>query len=507
MRRKNRIKAGIILAVLSASVCVNAEQTHKENETVLTGLIFSSHSESYGVWTGSGAEKLSQEKNIRLEFFPKKSGAKLEQYMAAGTLPDFMVIDKSQISLLTNTSLLLCLDDYSEQLSSVLENPVYEKALSYCRENFGGEEEELYLLPLEVGKEADGEFEWLPMLQWNVYQQAGCQKLEDLLDYLDVVEEMQHYKSTIPTGERVYGFSLYGEQDDCIITETAALSYLYGIDIGSLSPLIEMEGSSKEIRSVLSDEGFYKKALEFYFEANQRGLLDPDSRTQTSDGFKQKYDKGRILFANSSSIVKDYNEGDAFQATNYVPIPAADMKIYRKQDSSWGTGRYIGISQNTANPEQASEFLDWLYQEETISYFYENPPAMEPFDLLGMSQNLAGTDESVCFYREATEEGFAENITIEEYLLEQDMVQEGTSAVYMLPVEPTEIQKITKEIGAVVQKLSWDMIYAQDRTSFERVWEQMKEEGYRLGMEKLEQYYQSVWAEALEKEKIYGEIS
>lgn len=507
MKRKNRIKAGIFCGILLASVCVSAEQTHKENETILTGLIFSSHSESYGLWTGGGAEKLSEEKNIRLEFLPKKSGAKLEQYMAAGTLPDFMVIDKSQISLLNNTSLLLCLDDYSEQLTSILENPVYEKALSYCRENFGGEEEALYLLPLEVGEETNGEFEWLPMLQWSVYVQAGCPKMEELSDYLDVVEEMLHYKSTIPTGERVYGFSLYGEQDDCIIRETAALSYLYGIDIGSLSPLIEMEGSSKEIRSVLSDDGFYKKALKFYFEANQRGILDPDSRTQTADGFKQKYDKGQILFANSSSVVKEYNESDVFQATNYVPIPAADMKIYRKQESSWGTDYYIGISKNTTAPKQVGEFLDWLYQEETISYFYENPQDMEPFDILGLSQSLAGMEENACFYREASKEGFVENLTIEEYLLEQDMVQDGTSAVYMLPVEPSKIQRITKEIGEVVQKLSWDMIYAQDEAAFEQLWKQMQEEGYKLGMEVIEQYYQSVWAEVLEKEKIYGETS
>lgn len=506
MRRKNRIKTGIILAILSASVCVNAEQTHKENETVLTGLIFSSHSESYGVWTGSGAEKLFQEKNIRLEFFPKKSGAKLEQYMAAGTLPDFMVIDKSQASILTNTSLLLCLDDYTKQLSSVLENPVYEKALSYCRENFGGEEE-LYLLPLEVGKETDGEFEWLPMLQWNVYQQAGCPKINELMDYLDVVEEMLHYKSTIPTGERVYGFSLYWEKDDCIIKEAAALSYLYGIDIGSLSSLMEIDGSTNEIRNILSEDGFYKKALKFYFEANQRGLLDPDSRTQTLDGFKQKYDKGRILFADGTWSVKDYNESDNLQTTNYVPIPAMDMKIYRKPDSSLGTGSYIGISQNAMKPEEVSEFLSWLYQEETITYFYENPQDMEPFEVLGLSQSLAGMKESTIYYREASKEGFVETTTIEEYLLEKDMVQEGTSAVYMLPVEPAEIQRITKEIGELVQELSWDMIYAQDEEAFEKLWKQMQDEGYSLGMEKLESYYQSVWAEALEKEKIYGETS
>ncbi len=511
MKRKKEIAAGMILAVFVAGSAVSGQARERESarepETIVTGLIFRTGSENYGAWMGKGAEKLLLDTNIRLELYPNGNGEKLRQYMAAGTLPDFIGFATSQAGLLKNADLLLNLDEYQEFLPAVFENQAYEKALDYCRDSFGGETEGLYLLPTKVGTESEEEYEWMPMLQWKPYEQAGCPKMATLQDYLDAAEAMIRYKPTTPLGDRVYGFSLFGDQDDCTVQGAGELSYLYGVDTGRISPLIEMDGKTKKIRTVLDEDSFYKKGLAFYYEANQRGLLDPDSRTQTLDGLKQKYDSGRILFANDSRMVEAYNQSDELSATDYVPVVAADMKIYQDSGFPVGTDFYYGISRNAADPAKACEVLNWLYDEKTIAELYSHPESLEPFEILGLSKTEAGVETKPLPCREPDQKGFEESKTIGEYLREEDQIQEGSSAVYMLPPDPMRIQNLTKKIGETVRELSWDMIYAEDREEFEALWKKMQRISRMIGLEEIESYYQTVWAEALLKEEAYGEAS
>lgn len=503
MKIRNKQLAVLLLFGLLMGDRVRAE----DSEIPLKGLIFPSRSDRYGIWSGPGAEKLFGDTKIKLEFYPNGNNQKLKQYMAAGTLPDFIGLDKSQAELLKNTDLLLNLDDYQEELPAVFGTKAYEEALSYCRRSFGDEEGRLYLLPVEVGERGNEAWYWMPMLQWKPYEQAGCPKLDTLEDYLDAAEAMLRYKSITPVGEPVYGFSLFGERDSFTVQEAGALAYLYGRDCGLICPLIELDARTGELRSVTDDEGFYKRALLFYFEANQRGLLDPDSRTQTYDGLKQKYDSGRVMFANYSWIVEDYNQAEkekGFDANVYVPVTASDMKIYKEPDAFMGTDLYFGVTLNAVDAKKACGLLNWLYEPENISYLYSSPEILEPFESLGLSRAWAGIETEPLMYRERTEEDYIEEQTMESYLEENGMIQEGSGAVYLLPASSSRIQSICGDIGEIVREGSWDMIYAKDEEHFDRLWEKMKLESQRLGMDQVEEYYRDIWAKALLEEKTYG---
>ena len=78
--------------------------------------------------------------------------------------------------------------------------------------------------------------------------------------------------------------------------QPSSLYGYYGMDVGSLSPLFAVDAKTGTIQGILEEDSFYKQALHFYFEANQRELLDPDSRTQTFEELQEKYQKGQILF-------------------------------------------------------------------------------------------------------------------------------------------------------------------------------------------------------------------
>ena len=111
---------------------------------------------------------------------------------------------------------------------------------------------------------------------------------------------MVELKPYTDSGEKVYGFSLFSDWDKYSALEIAALSYFYGIDTEYVSPLMETNVVTKETNCILREDSFYKRALRFYFMANQRGLLDPDSMTQSYSSLDKKFSEGRIMFSRLS---------------------------------------------------------------------------------------------------------------------------------------------------------------------------------------------------------------
>lgn len=514
MNRK-RILTGICLTALLLSGCGNTAKTEydssKKQEKTVSAVLFGNSSGISGRWTGKGAEKLWEDTGIHLDFYSggSRRSRRLWQYLAAGTMPDIIGFDSEQMKLLRDTGQLLNLDEYKEKLPAIYGNDAWEKALNYCRESFGGEEKGLYFLPSGVGEHGEEEFEWLPMLQWKPYEQAGCPKITTLEDYLDAAEAMLRYKSTTPLGERVYGFSIFSEWDVLMAGEAGALSYFYGTDTGFLSPLMEMDARNGEIRAVTDEDSFYKRALHFYFEANRRGLLDPDSETQTFEGMKRKFDQGRVLFSTYSWLVQDYNDEEmkrGFPENQFVPLPAQDMKIYQEPDNPIGNGWYYGISAGSSDPEASVELLNWIYERENITELYRNPGAMSPFQELGLTGVSAGVKNRVIRLRTLSEEessGYVQEESIGEYLRERDMTVEGSNAVNLVQELPLGLRELSSTIGECVRELSWEMIYARDEESFQTLWKKMVKEARLLGISRVKKYYQGAWQSALEKELEY----
>ena len=181
-------KAAVVLSVAALLTgCAKEGEVQdtekKQEDTVLTILVQQSGTNMSGTWEGESADRLYEETGIRLEFYSNGNGdeKRLKQYLAAGTLPDIIGFrDMEQAELLTGAGVLADLDEWEEELSDVFETSGYETALRYYRENFGGEEEDLYFLPTSVGKQGAEKDYWMPMVQWNAYEKAGCPQVEHL---------------------------------------------------------------------------------------------------------------------------------------------------------------------------------------------------------------------------------------------------------------------------------------------------------------------------------------
>ena len=396
----------------------------------------------------------------------------------------------------------------------MFENAVYTKALDYIREQLGGTDGGLYLLPVEVGKQAKEDYEWLPMAQWKPYVQAGCPAVNTLEDFLDAAEQMLRYKSPTPLGENVYAFSLYSDQDDCIAKDAANLSRMYGKVIGTICPVMELDVATGELISVTDDDSFYKQALYFYFQANQRGLLDPDSQNQTYETLKEKYADGRVLFSKEQALTEQFNQdaGERGVPENaYTPLIAENMVICKDADKPVGNSWYFGVSTTGSQTEDACRLLNWLYDSEKISWLYEHPEDLQPFQALGISRTEAGVLPEPVYCRELlpgeenNPKGYEEIMTVEEWLESRNMILKENEAVNMLPEVSSAMRSKCTRIGQVVREMSWNMIYAQSEEQFQDLWNQMQSRSQMLGIDIVSEYYQSIWKVALMREKTYGE--
>ena len=90
-----------------------------------------------------------------------------------------------------------------------------------------------------------------------------------------------------------------------------------------------------------------------------------------------------------------------------------------------------------------------------------------------------------------------------EYLEANDMVANSTQAVNMITPASDDLEITITQIGEIVKKYSWQMVYASDEAEFESLWSEMVGQAEQLGLDQVTEYYTAEWEKALELVKDY----
>ena len=540
-----------------------------EDEVTLTAFIQQSVTSESGIWKGWGAQRLLEDLNIKIDFYPTGNEVeqKLAQYLAAGDLPDIVGLkglDQAQYAM--DAKMLLDLNEYKDYIPAVFDGSLYEQAIQYSMDKTSNNTGGLFILPTAVGPVSYNAFNWVPLLQWDTYKKVGSPRPATLEDYLDIVEKMVAEKPETPDGEKVYGFSLFSDWDKYTAVQAATLSFFYGIDTEYVSHLMETDIITNETKSLLADDSFYKRSLQFYFDANQRGLLDPDSMTQTFSNVEAKYNSGRVMFSHYSWMTGNYNSPASGHVNNeeapdgYANVPADDMKIYEAPDQTIGRNWYFAVSQGTKSPERAAQLINWLFDPDVNAFLSNGPEGVawefdengepyvteegwdivdnkaEPlmpeetggglfqdgvytFNTLGAASSYIMEDGYTLSYRywpttplhnlnlmklennklltEWMDNG-DEAVVLDDYLRPQGMISQASQAVNMVPPVSDEMEMTVAQIGEIVKKYSWQMIYASSQEEFDRLWTEMQTQADGLGMPGIVEYYTDAWQDALD---------
>ncbi|WP_129789850.1 ABC transporter substrate-binding protein [Promicromonospora panici] len=464
--------------------------------------------------------------------------------VAAGELGDLVIIGKGQqADELVEGGLLLDASPYYESMKNV---SAYDTAVQYLNEGKDG----VYafptlvstLKPTEPSEGVDPTFG--PYLRWDYYAEAGYPEIGTLEDLLPVLKEMQDAHPKADNGKPTYALSLFKDWDGNLMTMAGQPPALYGYEHVGFA---EAKGDGSDYHGILDPESEYVRALKFYYEANQMGLVDPESTTQNYDTMFAKYQTGQVLLSWWPWLgQKAYNtESNMAKGKGFEIAPMQDQTVLSRGADVYGGTLVYGIGSKAEDPARIAAFIDWLYSPEGIEVNSGDNTGAGPLGLTWED----GPDGPVLtdFGREAILEGGSAKVPAEwgggayadggsslnasavlpndedprtgypynykfwpsylktsgnpltedwsehvggatttmEYLQSNDMLLVAPGASFTTPADDSETETLRNQVKATIVEHSWKMAFAKDEAEFDSLLAEMQETANGLGYEKV----------------------
>jgi len=548
----------------SGSTSQDSGQTAESPSSGASGVVtaMATHGGNAGAFNNAGwwAEIIREKVGIDLEFLnPVDAKEYLLVLRAANDLPDIIATGEFPIAIeMIQAGQLLNLDDHRDSLPNLFGTQHFAGALDFSRDNVSNNTGDLYVIPGFIGEQNFLNF--IMCVRWDIYQAIGAPVIETLDDYLPVLKQMMDYYPETEDGQKVWGMSLFSDWDDYTMALTNFMvAYNYGYDVELVSHMMEtpVDGSGSP-RGLLEDDGMYKKGLKWFFDANQLGIMDPDSPTQNWDTITGKWAEGRILLAPWMWAVGGFNTTDNTDVEDfrgYQAVWPEDFKTMIWPDLPVGRAWAISITQDAKNLEGALAFIDFYYSFEGMDLLYNGPQgvnwdindagqryrtdfgwqiargddvempgggkmdaaanAINFQSISSMTMNPASPGQTLSSghwadvvganptrlqldWREKT--GFVDEM---EMAIGTGRAIKGHPALQMMPPLPEEYDLTMLQVSNVIKTYSWQIAFATSQAEFDRLWDEMRTNAYELGYQDLIDWNVAAFAEALANAEKY----
>ena len=459
---------------------------------------------------------------------------------AAGDLGDLIIVDNGQqYNELVEAGLLADASDYYKDMKNVSR---FDAAVQNLNKDADG----IYGFPTSVStlKSTDPSEGLDPTfgayLRWDFYGEQGYPDVKTLEDLLPVIQKMQEDHPTTDSGKKVYGFSLFGDWDGNMMNAGKQLVTYYGYDELGFA-LAKADGS--DYQSILDSNSEYIRALKFYYQANQMGLIDPESTTQNYDTLFAKFQDGQVLFSwwpwlgqAAFNTTTNLDAGKGF-----MMVPIQDQTVFSYGAEVYGGKQFIGIGSNAEDPERIAAFIDWLYSSEGVLAnssqtsgssgpegltweMKDGEPVLTDFGKKALLDGNGDVPEEYgggtykdgvsalnvntvlpidtnpdtgfpyaykmwdSYQKEMTDpvkEDWSKNMdnaqsTIE-YLESHDQLAVAPGASYVAPEDSSEISTLRNQAKSTIVEYSWKMVFAKDEAEFNSLLKEMQKTADGLG--------------------------
>lgn len=485
-------------------------------------------------------DKFNMELNIIAPNVAGNGDTLYQTRTAAGDLGDLIIVDNGQqYNELVEAGLLTDASEYYETMENV-------QRFDAAVQNLNKDADGLYGFPTSVSTlKATDPSEGLDptfdaYVRWDLYGEQGYPEIGTLEDLLPVIQKMQEDNPTTDSGKKVYGFSLFSDWDGNMMNAGKQLVTYYGYDESGFV-LAKADGS--DYQSILDSDSEYIRALKFYFEANQMGLVDPESTTQNYDTLFAKFQEGQVLFSwwpwlgqAAFNTTTNLTEGKGFMLA-----PIQDQKIFSYGAEVYGGKQFIGIGSNAEDPERIAAFIDWLYSSEGVLAnssqtsgssgpegltweMKDGEPVLTEFGKQALLDGDGDVPEEYgggsykdgvsalnvntvlpidinpdtgfpyaytmweSYQNETTDpvkEDWSKNMGSAEstigYLEENDQLLVAPGASYVAPEDSSEISTLRNQAKATIIEYSWRMVFAKDEAEFDQLLKEMQETADGLG--------------------------
>lgn len=513
-----------------------------------------------GVLEGWAGDVLAQEVGVEIELLPAgdQGEQKLQAMMASGELCDLVVFkDTKQIENAIAGDMLLPLDDYQDRMADVYAN--VPEAVDYSKEYLSNGTNSLYALPLSIktSPEVAGNTNAAPLIRYDLYKEIGAPDINQMEDLLDILKQMQDLEPTNEDGQKVYGLSIWADWDRAYMATAGFAGKNVGVTMpGEGYPIEIHNNEDNKVYSITDENSFYMRFLKFYYDANQLGILDPDSMTQRFDDAVDKTASGRVLMMYDGWGTGNFSTAEREnQNIGFARVPMVGETAVQDSLQPVGKEWRISVGKSTEHADKCADFLNYIYSfegamtvingprgviwdinEENKPYILEEgysyllDPEKELPGGMPLSKGLGLMNCNA--YVGAEIDTDYDTPLGNEYWEKPDYAPEDTElvktwqadygakdlltylnqidAVTIAPFAPTptmtdEMELISSRVGDVINTMSWQMIYAKDEAEFNALKEEMISKAEGLGINDFLEWFQTEYEAALEFGKQYTE--
>lgn len=559
MRKSILRTISLVLSVCILSGCRlpfradNLTEGERKYPEFLTIDVYDTQANTQGLQRGWFAKIVRDKFNMQINIISSNtdlsSDATFETMRASGKLGDIILtnVDNGRLSELVREGLVLDMTPYLEKCENLSKYKEQITATSAFAEVEGN-----WAVPSEISDfpttepSENTEPTNAPTIRWDLYKKAGYPQLSSLEDLLPTLKTMQEMAGTSDSGKPVYAFSLFGDWDGGAMQNAGALASLYGYDTQGFVMLNPENG---DIQSVANTDSVYLKMLHFLYEANQLGLVDPESPMQNYETVASKFKDGAVLYSFWPWMGESLYNSDEHLAEGkgFASVQIDDASYVCWGNDPDGKQSFsIMIGGNTRDPQRMVDFVDWLYSDEGIECCgsptgdfrgpenltwekTEDGPKLTTFGIdafINMTQDLevpeefgGGTwtegvsglnfkpvdqknkdDENIDFYyqswddyREKTAVGITEDwqehynttLTPIQYFNEKNLISVIPGSDWAMQDYPDYIKTVEQQCKQTIIDYSWKMVFAKDEEEFQSLKETMLSTLVRLGFDQV----------------------
>ena len=454
-----------------STASANADATGAEKyPEFITVDVFDSLANYQGIQSGWFAKIVKDKFNMELNVIaPNVAGGGDTLYQtrsAAGDLGDLIIggADDGKLQNMVSAGLLT---DMTDLIAGKENLAKYQSGIESL--NSLVEEDGVYGIPSSVSEQlattpsegTDPTFG--PYFRWDAYKAAGYPEMKTLEDMIPALKAMQEAVPTSDTGKQTYALSLFKDWDGNMMCLAKQPTCFYGYDeLGFV--LAKADGS--DYQSIVDTDSMYNRVLKLYFDANQAGILDPESTTQNYDTLYAKYQDGQILYSPWPWLGQAaYNTPENKAAgKGFMITSIADMKDLSYGCMPNGSKTMIAIGSQAEDKERLADFIDWLYSPEGIMMSAAQTSASCGPE--GLTWEVVdGKPELTEFGWEAFYGG-GETTVPEEW--GGGIWKDGVSALNFVTVVPSDVNPAT---GVAYNYTLWDSVLEKNTTALDTDWQ------------------------------------
>lgn len=500
-----------------------------------------------GEQIGWFAQVMKEKFNVVLNIINEGDGTFVTR-MESGDLGDLVVFGNDADEYVQAINAGLLFDWEEDELVQDYGSFIWENMQPALDKNRGiSPDGTLYGFGHNVGTSADDfePFFYKPDIRWDLYKELGYPEVNTLEDFIDLLADMVELEPTSDTGSQTYGVSLFPDWDGDMVMMVKAMGALYGYDEFGFG-LYHVE--RQEYEDALKDGGMYLRGLKFYNTLYQKGLLDPDSMTQTYDDMSEAYQTGAAFFN-----VFDWMGSGLYNTPAHLAEGKAMMPLAGKDQTNLayglnvhGANRVWTIGANSNYPELCMAIINWLstpegtmtmawgpqgviwdYNEEGKPYLTELGEAAMSDGNTEMTDGFSGkfTDGTSkinnqtwamastnfdasngdpydykqweTFLSKPVSEieqdwrDFTDSISATEYLEKNGHLAISVGTTYVAGTKSDELKTIWNQVAETIKTYSWRAIYAKTDAEFDSIVEEMRTKAYDYGYQQCIDFQQN----------------